>query len=307
MLVPLTVRDLMSTGVETVGPAATVRAVAERLYGSDIGSVVVTRDDRVVGIITERNLVGVLARAEDPDATVVERVMTPDPVTVAPDASIEAAALLLESGGFRRLPVVEDGGESNGSRDDGEGLLVGLLTARDLSYYLPHRLDDSPQSSQRPTPSSGTVYDETGWSFEHEGDEPVEVGDVVRFRKTVSDADVLAFAHATGDTNRLHLDDAFAEQTRFGGRIVHGTLTLGVISAALARLPGLTIYLGQDIRYLGPVAPDTTVTAVCEVTEALGESRYRLSTAVYDEADDAVVDGEATVLIDDIPADSVEK
>ena len=67
--------------------------------------------------------------------------------------------------------------------------------------------------------------------------EVIRVGDRVRFSKTISEDDVRAFAEASGDTNRLHLDDEYAEDTRFGRRIAHGTLVGGLISAALARLP----------------------------------------------------------------------
>lgn len=290
MLVPLSVRDLMSADVETVGAAATTRAVAERLLVAEAGVVVVVDGDRPVGVVTERDLVGVLARDADPDGTRASTVMTDDVVTVEPDATAEEAALLLASGGFRRLPVVED------------GALVGILTSRDLSYALPHRGESGPGREPRPGPGETTAYEEDGWTFEHEGDAPIGVGDVVRFRKTLTAADVAAFAHATGDTNRVHLDDAFAAATRFEERIVHGTLAVGVVSAALARLPGLTIYLGQDIRYLGPVTPGSTVTAVCEVTEALGGDRFQLTTTVYDGDDTAVIEGEATVLVDELPA-----
>lgn len=295
MLVPLSVGDLMTEDVETVGPAATVRAVAERLHGSDIGSLVVTDGERPVGIVTERDLVGVLARAFDPDETLVERVMTGDLVTVPPEATAEQAARLLAEGGFRRLPVVEN------------EELVGIVTTTDLSRYLP-RLSERERHATDPVPEQGPAaetYEEADWAFEYEdegeSEGTVAVGDVVRFRKVIDESDVEAFARATGDTNRLHLDDEFAARTRFGGRIAHGTLTVGVISAALARLPGVTVYLGQDVRYLGPVEPGETVTAVCEVTEALGGDRYRLTTTVYDGSGEAVVDGEATVLIDDLP------
>jgi acyl dehydratase len=130
----------------------------------------------------------------------------------------------------------------------------------------------------------------------------ITVGDVVSFEKTIDEDDVRAFARASGDTNRLHLDDAFAAETRFGGRIAHGTLVSGLISAALARLPGLTIYLGQDLEFQGPVKIGDRISAKVEVLEDLGNRQYRLSTVVHDESvDEPVVDGEAVVLIDDLP------
>ena len=132
---------------------------------------------------------------------------------------------------------------------------------------------------------------------EHRRD-ALSVGDRVRFTKTLSDADVRAFARSSGDTNPLHLDDAYAERTRFGGRIVHGTLASGLISAALARLPGLVVYLSQDVEFRNPVRVGDRATADCEIVEDLGEHRYRITTQVT--TDDATaIDGEAVVLLDE--------
>jgi acyl dehydratase len=128
------------------------------------------------------------------------------------------------------------------------------------------------------------------------------VGDRVEFTKTLSDDDVRKFAAASGDTNPLHLDEEFAEGTRFRGRIAHGTLVGGLISAALARLPGLTIYLSQDLEFHNPVRIDDRVTAEVEIVEDLGDNQFRLTTRVVDE-EDVIIDGEAVVLIDDIPED----
>lgn len=141
-----------------------------------------------------------------------------------------------------------------------------------------------------------------GWRFERSVDstDDMGVGASVTFEKRLSDADVRAFARASGDTSRLHLDPAFARRSRFGERIVHGTLVVGTISAALARLPGLTIYLSQDVEYLRPVPVEERVTATCTVVEDLGDDRYRLTTVVTDEDDEVVVDGEAVVLVDDL-------
>ena len=142
------------------------------------------------------------------------------------------------------------------------------------------------------------------WEFDRTVDDPdhISVGDVVTFEKVLTDDDVRAFAHVSGDTNRLHLDESFADDTRFGERIVHGTLVSGLISAALARLPGLTIYLSQDLEFSGPVGIGDRVSARVEVVEDLGNDQYRLETTIRNEDDDAtVISGEAVVLIDDLP------
>jgi acyl dehydratase len=126
------------------------------------------------------------------------------------------------------------------------------------------------------------------------------VGDKVEFTKTISENDVRQFAAASGDTNPLHLDDAFAEKTRFRGRIAHGTLVGSLISAALARLPGLTIYLSQDLEFHNPVRIGDRLTAECEIVEDLGDDQFRLTTRVVS-GEETVIDGEAVVLIDDAP------
>jgi len=173
--------------------------------------------------------------------------------------------------------------------------------------FLPDNNGDTP-TGEAPaptveTPVDGMAYRVPDWEFEGSADtiEELAVGAHVSFSKEVTDEDVRSFARASGDTNRLHLDEAFAKETRFGGRIVHGTLVAGLISAALARLPLTTVYLSQDLTFRQPVEIGDVVTADCEVVEDLGDGRYRLSTTVTNGEGDIVVDGEAMVLIDDIP------
>ncbi|ERH10904.1 MAG: acyl dehydratase [halophilic archaeon J07HX64] len=130
----------------------------------------------------------------------------------------------------------------------------------------------------------------------------LEEGDRFSFTKTLTDEDVRAFAGASGDTNPLHLDEEYAEATRFGGRIAHGTLVGGLISAALARMPGVVVYLSQDTEFRNPVPVGERVTANCEIVEGLGNSQYRLTTVVRG-GETTVIDGEAVVLVDDPPAE----
>lgn len=141
------------------------------------------------------------------------------------------------------------------------------------------------------------------WEFVKsvEKKDEIAAGDYVEFTKTITDEDVRGFAEASGDTNPLHLDEGFAEKTRFDGRIVHGTLVSGLVSAALARLPGLSVYVSQDTRFLGPVEVGDRVTARCEVLEETNEDMFRLSTVVYDEDGESVIEGEAVVLVEEIP------
>jgi len=145
--------------------------------------------------------------------------------------------------------------------------------------------------------------DAENWDVEKTVEErdAIEVGDFVEFTKTLTDEDVKRFATASGDTNPLHLDDEYAGGTRFKDRIVHGTLVSGLISAALARLPGLVVYVSQETKFLNPVEIGDRLTARCEVVEDLGNDLFRLSTDILNGEGEAVVDGEAVVLIEETP------
>jgi len=91
------------------------------------------------------------------------------------------------------------------------------------------------------TPAVEVAFGDENWVMERSTDDfdTLGVGDYVRFRKPIADADVTAFGQISGDTNRLHLEPEFAEATSSVARIAHGTLVAGTISAALARrLPG---------------------------------------------------------------------
>jgi CBS domain-containing protein/acyl dehydratase len=294
MLVPLLVREIMRTPVKTIGPDAPVIEAAQRLRDEDIGSLVVETDGSCVGIITESDIVAVTAAEGDTRALSVGDVMAETLVTVGPDADIETAVERLRTNNIKKLPVVEDGS------------LVGIVTTTDLSDYIPHlsrAKGPAAEPSQRTRfTRPDTLYERDDWTFESYGTaDGIDVGDHVRFTKTITESDVETFAEASGDTNRLHLDEGFAEGTRFGRRIVHGTLVSGLISAALARLPGLTIYLSQELSYQGPVDIDEEVTAHCEVVERIRDDRFRLATAVDDAEGNCVVEGDAVVISDPIP------
>lgn len=127
------------------------------------------------------------------------------------------------------------------------------------------------------------------------------VGQTAEYSKTVTDADVMAFAGLTGDFNPVHVDAEAAARTRFGGRVAHGMLSGGLISAAIAnRLPGPgSIYLAQSLRFTAPVRLDDTVTVTVEVIELLPKKRVRLSTRCRNQNGETVIDGEATVLMGD--------
>ncbi|MDS0474628.1 MaoC/PaaZ C-terminal domain-containing protein [Natrinema sp. 1APR25-10V2] len=177
---------------------------------------------------------------------------------------------------------------------------------QDFFEEHPKRFLDEPHphlSEASSVPIPRLPYGRAGGEFDLFIAEPgsLHVDDRVEFRKTLTDDDVLMFAEATGDTNALHLSDSFAEGTRFGGRIVHGTLVSGLISAALACFPGLTIYLSQNLEFRRPVDIGDTLTAQCKIVNELEDDRYRLTTRIENDTDEIVLDGTATVLIDPLP------
>ena len=102
-------------------------------------------------------------------------------------------------------------------------------------------------------------------------------GQRASFTKTFTDEDVRRFVEITGDTDPLHVDDGFAEQTPFGRRIVHGMLTASLFSTLVGMfLPGTgAIYRSQTLRFLRPVHVGDTVTAHF-VVRSVDRAKYRL-------------------------------
>ena len=133
---------------------------------------------------------------------------------------------------------------------------------------------------------------------------PLSVGDKASFTKTVTDADVVAFAAVTGDDQPLHLDDAFAAKTRFKKRIAHGMLSAGFISAVLGTKlapNNVVVYLSQQMRFRLPVNIGDTITAEAEVTAIDADRRIvTVRTDCLNQQGEAVVKGEATVLLDPV-------
>ena len=99
--------------------------------------------------------------------------------------------------------------------------------------------------------------------------EDIEIGMSRDLSKVVTDRDIELFAEVSTDHNPVHLDDDYAHDTIFEGRIAHGMLTAGLISAVIGeQLPGHgTVYLGQTLKFLAPVRPGDRVRAVVTVTD----------------------------------------
>lgn len=127
----------------------------------------------------------------------------------------------------------------------------------------------------------------------------ISVGDKASMSKTVTEYDVYTFAGVTGDFNPIHVNGEFAKETMFKGRIAHGMLSAGFISAVLGTtLPGANaIYLGQELIFKAPVKLGDTVTATVEVIEKIeAKKRVILRTTVTNQDGVLVVDGKATLL-----------
>jgi len=128
--------------------------------------------------------------------------------------------------------------------------------------------------------------------------EDLRPGMQASFAKTITEADIILFAGASGDNNAMHINEEFAQGTAFKGRIAHGMLTASVISAAIAgRLPGPgTVYLSQSLRFKAPVRPGDTVQATVTVKELSPEKKRATLTTVCTVGRKVVIDGEALVM-----------
>jgi 3-hydroxybutyryl-CoA dehydratase len=129
--------------------------------------------------------------------------------------------------------------------------------------------------------------------------EDLKLGVSASFSKTVTAGDIDTFAALSGDTNPVHLDQAYAETTPFKARIAHGMLSVGFISAVLGtKLPGPgAVYMSQTLRFKAPVKIGDTVTATCTVTDLIAEKRRAILSTICKVGDTVVIEGEAMVMV----------
>jgi CBS domain-containing protein len=119
------VRELPPGRLYTVSPETRLSEVAREMRLEDADSVAVMSGDRLVGIITERDLVRAIADGVNPKQATAQVVMTPEPATVDADEDVSVVAMKMMSLGVRHLPVV-----------DVDGRPVGLVSARNLVAVL---------------------------------------------------------------------------------------------------------------------------------------------------------------------------
>ena len=128
--------------------------------------------------------------------------------------------------------------------------------------------------------------------------EDIEMGMTRYLRKVVTDEDIEMFAQVSTDRNPVHLDDDYARDTIFEGRIAHGMLTAGLISAVIGeQLPGHgTVYLGQSLKFLAPVRPGDLVHAEVKVIDIEPAKRRVKMDCHCSVGGKKVLVGEATVM-----------
>ena len=113
------------------------------------------------------------------------------------------------------------------------------------------------------------------------------------------EADIVAFAAISGDTNPVHLDAAYAATTIFKQRIAHGMLSVGFISAVFGTImpgPG-AIYVEQNLKFKAPVKIGDTVTARVEVTGQIPDKKFVIFKTQCLVNDKVVIDGDATLMV----------
>ena len=128
--------------------------------------------------------------------------------------------------------------------------------------------------------------------------EDIEMGMTRYIRKIITDRDIELFAEISTDHNPVHLDDDYARDTIFEGRIAHGMLTAGLISAVIGeQLPGHgTIYMSQNLKFLAPVRPGDLVYAEVKVVDmVIDKRRVKLDCRCEVNGENVLV-GEAMVL-----------
>ena len=126
----------------------------------------------------------------------------------------------------------------------------------------------------------------------------MRVGDTARRSREVRARDIDLFTELTGDRNPLHYDRELAERSRFGGLIVQGGVTSGLLNAVVAEdLPGPgSVFLHVDWSFRAPVRPGDTITAEVEVLEARSDKPItKLRTTITNQDETVILDGEALV------------
>lgn len=127
----MNVSELMTKAAVTDAADDTLAEAASKMRQQQTGSLLIMEGPRLSGIVTERDLLKVVGAGQDPKSVTIRDVMTPDPVTVSPDSSIQDAARIMFDKWFRHLPVTSS-----------DGTVVGIISLRDLLTLVAQGMDE---------------------------------------------------------------------------------------------------------------------------------------------------------------------
>lgn len=129
--------------------------------------------------------------------------------------------------------------------------------------------------------------------------EEIKVGMEVSYSQTITDSDIKSFAGISGDRNPVHLDEEYAENSRYKKRIAHGLMTASFFSALFGtKLPGEgCVYVSQSLKFKRPVYIDDTVIATVEVTTVDLNKRRVFFRTTCKVKNKIVTDGEAELYV----------
>lgn len=120
------VKDIMNTDVKTITPDSTVQKAAKKMDEFGIGSLIVVKDGKLAGIVTERDILeNVVAKAKLSSQVMVKDIMTKEVIMVRPDMEVEDASEIMMEKKIKKLPVIKDDS------------LIGIITATDIVTAQP--------------------------------------------------------------------------------------------------------------------------------------------------------------------------
>ena len=125
------VSDIMTSAAIHDSPDDTLAAAASKMWQQQTGSLLVMEGEKLTGIVTERDVLRVIAEGNDPTSTSLRDVMTTGPVTISPDKKLSDAATIMFDHWFRHLPVVDDAGQ-----------VCGIISLRDLLTLLAEGMEE---------------------------------------------------------------------------------------------------------------------------------------------------------------------
>lgn len=129
--------------------------------------------------------------------------------------------------------------------------------------------------------------------------EDLKVGMSAVFAKTITEADIVMFSGVTGDMNPVHVNEDYARDTMFKGRIAHGMLTGSLISTVLGmKMPGPgCIYVSQNLKFIAPVRAGDTAQARAIITDIVPEKKRIVMRTTVHVGGTTVVTGEAQMMV----------